>query len=125
MNEALTCKYRGALHGKLAELIARSSRVDDLDAIIEADIFDEMQRAADRAALLESREQDSTTLREIRRALERIADGAYGECQECDRPIATSRLDAIPWARFCVKCQERAELEWGFQRGPSRASAAA
>jgi len=36
-----------------------------------------------------------------------IDEGTYGTCPECDEPISPKRLDALPWARFCVKCQEK------------------
>jgi DnaK suppressor protein len=49
---------------------------------------------------------DIKLLREISSALHRIDDGTYGTCPECDEPISAKRLDALPWARFCVKCQE-------------------
>jgi DnaK suppressor protein len=57
---------------------------------------------------------DMKLLREIADALRRIDSGAYGDCMECEEPISPKRLDAVPWARYCVACQEmiaaRAEL---------------
>jgi DnaK suppressor protein len=50
---------------------------------------------------------DIKLLREISAALLRIDEGSYGTCPECDEPISAKRLDALPWARFCVKCQEK------------------
>jgi DnaK suppressor protein len=49
---------------------------------------------------------DMKLLREIGDALRRIDQGAYGICMECEEPISAKRLDAVPWARFCVTCQE-------------------
>ncbi len=49
---------------------------------------------------------DRQLLREIADALHRIDQGTYGVCLECEEPISTKRLDAVPWARFCVTCQE-------------------
>jgi DnaK suppressor protein len=49
---------------------------------------------------------DIKLLREISGALVRIEEGTYGTCPECEEPISAKRLDALPWARFCVKCQE-------------------
>jgi DnaK suppressor protein len=45
-------------------------------------------------------------LREIGDALERIEQGSYGTCMDCEEPISVKRLDAVPWARYCVTCQE-------------------
>ncbi len=50
---------------------------------------------------------DAALLREIHGALRRIEQGTYGVCEECQEQISPKRLDAIPWARNCVKCQER------------------
>ncbi len=49
---------------------------------------------------------DMKLLREISDALHRIDLGQYGVCLECEEPISTKRLDAVPWARYCVTCQE-------------------
>ncbi len=43
----------------------------------------------------------------------RIEDGSYGVCESCEEAITTRRLDAVPWARYCVQCQD------GLDRGPS------
>lgn len=50
---------------------------------------------------------DMKLLREISDAVERIEQGTYGVCLECEEPISVKRLDAVPWARYCVTCQER------------------
>jgi DnaK suppressor protein len=39
-------------------------------------------------------------------ALGRIDDGTYGECLNCGQEIGPKRLEAIPWARYCITCQE-------------------
>lgn len=46
-------------------------------------------------------------LRLIEEALDRLAAGDYGACAECDSPIPPRRLEAVPWARYCVPCQQR------------------
>ena len=49
----------------------------------------------------------SRMLKEIERALVRYAGGTYGVCEGCGEEISPNRLKAIPWARYCVPCQER------------------
>ncbi|HWC95812.1 MAG TPA: TraR/DksA C4-type zinc finger protein, partial [Candidatus Sulfopaludibacter sp.] len=49
---------------------------------------------------------DMKLLREIADALHRIELGQYGVCMECEEQISIKRLDAVPWARYCVTCQE-------------------
>jgi len=50
---------------------------------------------------------DVKLLREISDALLRLDHGTYGICAECEEPISNKRLDALPWARYCVACQEQ------------------
>jgi DnaK suppressor protein len=50
---------------------------------------------------------DMKLLREISDALLRLSHGHYGVCLECEEPISVKRLEAVPWARYCVKCQEQ------------------
>src|SRR4051812_20747423 len=45
-------------------------------------------------------------LREVSDALRRIDHDSYGICLECEEPISPKRLDAVPWARYCVTCQD-------------------
>jgi DnaK suppressor protein len=49
---------------------------------------------------------DMKLLREIAGALHRVEQEIYGVCMECEEPISSKRLDAVPWARYCVQCQE-------------------
>jgi len=48
---------------------------------------------------------------EIEDAVKRIEDKAYGDCHLCKKPIAKTRLSAIPYARYCRKCKEQIEKE--------------
>ena len=42
-------------------------------------------------------------------ALARIADGSYGVCLHCEEDISPKRVNAVPWAAFCIKCQEQVD----------------
>ena len=46
---------------------------------------------------------------ELDDALKKIEDGTFGICEECKSPIAKTRLKAVPYARLCLKCQEKRE----------------
>lgn len=48
-------------------------------------------------------------LYEIRDALQRLADGTYGECEDCRAAIPPGRLETIPYARRCVICQNNSK----------------
>ena len=54
-------------------------------------------------------ENDSRQLILVNEALERLDDDEYGLCQNCEKSIILKRLDAIPWARYCIDCQELQE----------------
>ena len=49
---------------------------------------------------------DAILFREIQEGLGRIEERTFGTCLECDKNMSLKRLQAIPWARFCVACQE-------------------
>ncbi len=51
---------------------------------------------------------DFVQLRLVEEALDRLASGHYGICLACDEPIPPKRLRALPWARYCVPCQDEA-----------------
>jgi DnaK suppressor protein len=72
--------------------------------------------STDRAVLSYEREfiftrgtHDHGQLAQVRRALERMKEGTFGECAECGTEIGAKRLEAVPWTRYCIACQEKAE----------------
>jgi DnaK suppressor protein len=54
-------------------------------------------------------ENESRQLQMVDEALQRIEDEEYGVCQNCSKVIQPKRLEAIPWARYCLACQELVE----------------
>ncbi len=58
--------------------------------------------------LMEAKDQ---TLDQIEEALQRMEDGTYGICEKCEGKIPKTRLDAIPYTVFCVKCASGIELD--------------
>lgn len=54
-------------------------------------------------------ENEEDTLSAIEAALERIEEGSYGVCEDCETKIPKTRLNAIPYASHCVKCAEIAQ----------------
>lgn len=52
---------------------------------------------------------EQRTLYEIDEALKRIEEGTYGDCLSCGKKISTQRLKALPYASFCIDCQEKEE----------------
>jgi DnaK suppressor protein len=59
-------------------------------------------------------EQIQAELEEIEQAFHRLEAGTYGICQACGRPIPPERLEALPYARFCIEDQAKAERDMGL-----------
>ncbi len=81
----------------------------------EAQTGDEADETVDellRASELRLRGRERVKLRKIKKALTRIEEGGYNECEECEEPIGFERLQARPVATLCIRCkleQERRE----------------
>lgn len=63
----------------------------------------------DRDFALSILSSEQNALFEISEAERRLKDGVYGVCEECNVPIGMSRLEALPFARMCVHCQQKLE----------------
>src|SRR5579863_9875385 len=100
-------RYTSALVAKQTELHG-SMRVRD-EIVIEkvADAADEVQLMGERELALRNLDRDSKALRLVRNGLNRIANSTYGMCLNCEEEISPNRLTAVPWAAFCIKCQEK------------------
>ncbi|MFD0902075.1 TraR/DksA family transcriptional regulator [Actinomadura sediminis] len=81
----------------------RAAQLVALEEEIERAPLEEVE-AADYARLENLRQ----SLAEIDGALRRVDDGTYGGCEGCGQPIPAGRLEILPYARFCVRCQGRA-----------------
>ncbi len=68
---------------------------------------DQAQHSLQEAVSLRLNGFEYLQLRQIQQALDRLQLGEYGICLSCDGPIASKRLQALPWAKYCVNCQER------------------
>ena len=67
---------------------------------------DQAQHSLAEAVSLRLNGYEYLQLRQIQEALDRLQLGEFGMCLSCDQPIAPKRLRAVPWAKYCVKCQE-------------------
>jgi DnaK suppressor protein len=102
-------KFRAILIAKQTELLAAMGRRDGIAIERTPDALDQLIFAAERELSTRSLDRQSGLLRNVRAALDRIADGAYGACLECDEEINPKRLHAMPWATLCIHCQEKAD----------------
>jgi len=99
-------KYRAALEAKLAELLAARGRREEITIEKAPDAVDDLQLTTLRELAISKLNREFRLLREVRSALARLDEGTYGICLNCEEPIAPRRLEAIPWAAYCVRCQE-------------------
>ena len=65
--------------------------------------------AFEQTVTLSLMEKEEQTLQEIGAALARIDAGTFGECEECGQQITRERLEAVPYARYCIDCARRLE----------------
>ena len=109
MNQTELDKYKQMLEAKQAALSLGLRNRDEIAIEKTADALDEVQRAGERELAIRNLDREALLLRNVRAALRRIADGSYGVCLHCDEEIKPKRLQAVPWAMYCIKCQEAAD----------------
>ncbi|PYV24703.1 MAG: RNA polymerase-binding protein DksA, partial [Acidobacteria bacterium] len=102
-------RYKRLLLAKRDELLADTRRTLLVTGGAERRQGDLTDQATDEAQTLlqvHLSQGDTHLLRAIEEALARIEHGTFGVCEACNRPIAESRLKAVPWARLCRDCKE-------------------
>lgn len=104
-------QYHKALEAK-AEELRRSMSAQKVAQLVSrldvpSDEGDLSQQSHEEWIFLNRNTLDMKLLREVQAALRRIEHSTYGVCASCEEPISSKRLDAVPWAKFCVRCQER------------------
>ena len=102
------------------EIAAAGTRRGEIDVhqVIDRkeEASDQVRETIDSAGI----ERDLAELRDIERARQRIADGSYGRCVDCDEPIEPARLLAQPTALRCTECQSAAERRRAGSAHPPR-----
>jgi DnaK suppressor protein len=109
MNQTELNKYKAMLEAKKAELSAGLRNREDIAIEKTPDAIDEVQLAGERELAIRNLDRESNLLRNVKGALARLADGSYGVCLHCDEDIKPKRLDAVPWTKYCITCQEAAD----------------
>ena len=94
---------------KARDLSRGSVSKDEIAIEQKAEMLDTIQQTADRELALESLSRNWQTRTLVAEALQRIDKGTFGLCVECEEEIGEKRLRAIPWAKYCISCQERAD----------------
>jgi len=76
---------------------------------IAQDIADKAANSYTKEFLFSQSSNDRALLARVEEALGRIRDGSFGECINCGKELNPKRLEAVPWARYCISCQEKIE----------------
>ena len=105
--------FKKRLETRQHELRRMVSRTEQDGRTIDED---SAQDIADRAAssytkefLFHQSNNDRQLLQMVENALSRIREGSFGECISCGKEINAKRLEAVPWTRHCIECQEKLE----------------
>jgi DnaK suppressor protein len=112
-------KMKTRLKTRLAELRAQIKN-DDLTERDENEKSPEFEEAATDMVDEEMGQafvsDETGVMTEIQDALKRIEEGTYGFCLQCGQPIPEKRLEAIPWAAYCIKDEEQREQAQGLNQ---------
>jgi DnaK suppressor protein len=106
-------EFRGRLEERQSYLRRNVSRIQEdgrqSDQDTTQDIADRASSSYTKEFLFHQSNNDRQLLQMVQGALERIRQGTFGECIACGREINAKRLEAVPWTRHCIECQEKLE----------------
>ncbi len=110
LNKAQIKRFKGMLEAKAEEIRQNLQSVKTAKALARGQEPVNMEELPGQSheewIFLNRNNIDAMLLREIQEALSRIEENAFGICLECEESMSLKRLQAIPWARYCVACQE-------------------
>jgi DnaK suppressor protein len=105
--------FKKRLEERQRELRVNVSRTaqDGREADLESaqDIADRAANSYTKEFLFSQSNSERQILNMVDGALDRIRDGSFGECIACGAEINPKRLEAVPWTRHCIECQEKLE----------------
>lgn len=106
-------QYRKKLEAKRDELLKIIARTEEegraADEESNVDLADKAANSYTKEFLFGQTHHDRRILQLVKEALERIEEDSYGLCANCEEEIQQKRLEAVPWARHCISCQEKQE----------------
>jgi DnaK suppressor protein len=94
----------------LRKIVARNEQ-DGREAEVGTaqDIADRAANSYTKEFLFHQSNSERQTLQMVESALARLREGVFGECINCGNEINAKRLEAVPWTRYCIGCQEKLE----------------
>lgn len=95
---------------ELRNAVSRTAQ-DGREADLESaqDVADRAANSYNKEFLFHQSNNDRQLLQMVDGALDRIRDGSFGQCISCGEEINPKRLEAVPWTRHCIECQEKLE----------------
>jgi len=95
---------------ELRRIVSRNVQ-DGRDADLESaqDIADKAANSYTKEFLFSQSNNERQLLAQVEEALARIREGTFGECANCGKDMNPKRLEAVPWAKYCIECQEKME----------------
>ena len=116
-------RFKQRLQDKERELLSDIARLEEeARGSGEAEVRDPIDDATSSQGTSEALQEEtlaSQTLIQVQDALKRIEDGTYGKCIACGRQIEAARLEAIPWAAYCLEDQEKQDQAAHVPQGGS------
>lgn len=113
MEKKKTDAFKKRLEERQRELRHNVSRTaqDGREADLESaqDIADRAANSYTKEFLFSQSNSERQILQMVDGALDRIREGTFGECVSCGTEINPKRLEAVPWTRHCIECQEKLE----------------
>jgi DnaK suppressor protein len=101
---------RGTLLAERAKIMSdRQSQLQVLTSPDNTAVEDQVPLLHEQFVAISTTSRNRQKLALIQAALQRLARGGFGVCEHCEEEIPLKRLQAIPWASYCVRCQERLE----------------
>lgn len=112
LTETILNSLKDALLKKRGEILATSTGTRPLPAAMDVnsrqgDLADQATGNNEVHIQLKLKQTDAKILQAIEEALYRMEKGVYGACRDCGDPIASARLEAIPWTRVCIACKQK------------------
>jgi DnaK suppressor protein len=104
-------EFRRTLEAKRNELLSDAGDRDEILIENAAEEFDRLQQQLNREVAIRNLDRTSKLLKSVQAALARINDETYGVCLRCDEEIPAARLKAVPWAGYCIACQEKIDRQ--------------
>ena len=104
-------QFKQELETMLEKLKQLGVNLEEISIENTPDALDQVQRATEREMAIGRLENDCRRQHSILAALERIKEGTYGACMECEAEIGIKRLRAVPWAEYCLECQTIADRD--------------